>query len=89
VNRSDKDRLDKIVKLGCIVADECCGGRVTIHHVRRLGEKRKHSKVIGLCQNHHQDGGHGVAVHAGKKTWRKNYGEEEELLHRTAILLGE
>ena len=62
---------------------------MTIHHVRRHGEKRKHSKAIGLCQNHHQDGGHGVAIHAGKRTWCENHGTEEDLLHHTAILLGE
>ena len=94
--KAEKAHMDAVVTLGCIVRDttgdglsrdNACDGRITIHHVRRHGEKRKHTKVLGLCQNHHQDGGYGVAIEEGKQIWRDKYGTEEYLLEKTAALL--
>jgi len=50
----DKERFDRIAKLGCLV----CGSPATIHHVTasihggRL--TRRHDRVVGLCPMHHQ-----------------------------------
>jgi hypothetical protein len=68
--------LSRIAALGCCI----CGAPAEIHHVRRYGEKRKDSKAIPLCPKHHRTGGHGVAIHEGRKTWREKYGSEEKWL---------
>ena len=39
--------------------------------------------VIPLCPSHHTDGGHGVAVHAGRETFERIYGSELDLLSQT------
>jgi len=39
--------------------------------------------VVPLCKLHHQDGGLGVAIHAGQETWERCYGSELELLDQT------
>jgi hypothetical protein len=44
--------------------------------------------VIPLCHAHHRTGGHGVAVHAGRRTWEDKFGTEDELLTQTLIELG-
>jgi hypothetical protein len=36
---------------------------------------------------HHQNGGHGVALHAGQKTFEENFGTETQLLQQTSELL--
>jgi len=41
----EKHYLKEVAELGCIV----CGALAEIHHVRKHGEKRKHSQVIPLC----------------------------------------
>jgi hypothetical protein len=45
--------------------------------------------LLPLCHIHHQNGGYGVAFHAGKKEWQKNYGTEAELLEEVARRLGD
>jgi hypothetical protein len=43
--------------------------------------------AIPLCPNHHQNGGYGVALHAGQREWEKRYGSEEALLEQVKELL--
>jgi len=72
-----KKRLTQVAELGCLV----CGGPAEIHHVRlEPGMPRDDDKVIPLCPRHHRSGGHGVAIHAGKKTWEEQHGTEAVLL---------
>lgn len=84
---AEKRHVDAAMSLGCMVDDENCGGRLTYHHVRRNGAKRDHKKGFPLCDNHHQRGGYGIAIEAGKKTWEKRYGSQEEHLSRVDELL--
>jgi len=78
--KAEKAWMNAVESLGCCVSDKNCGGGITLHHVRHAGETRKHNKVIPLCQQHHQDGGYGVAIEAGKRTWRTIYDDEETFL---------
>lgn len=84
MNKSEREHLSKIAAMGCIVCERAgipdCPAE--IHHIRTgQGQKRaSHFEVIPLCPDHHRSGGHGVAIHAGRKTWESLYGTELELL---------
>lgn len=82
------NRLDKISWLGCIVCR--LHFRVytepEIHHLRDgvgMGQRQDDEHAIGLCPNHHRNGGVGVAFHADQKLWEEIYGTEEYLLRET------
>jgi len=53
------------------------------HHLTGggMGRKMPDSHTIPLCVLHHTAGGHGIALHAGQRTWEANYGKQEELLY--------
>jgi hypothetical protein len=49
-----------------------------------MGKKSHWSLAIPLCPTHHQHGGYGVAIHAGKKAFEAAVGMTEvELLNAT------
>lgn len=91
----NKPLLARLKALGCI----CClrmGQGTTppentaIHHLRTgmgMGQRNDDENAIPLCPAHHQTGGYGVAIHAGQKTWEKNFGTELELLGEVRRLL--
>jgi len=79
---SVKDHKDRVASLGCLI----CGRPAELHHPRFVaGASQRASDwlVIPLCAEHHRTGGHGVALHAGQRTFELNYGTEAELLART------
>ena len=76
-------RKAEIAALGCWVCrSQGIYSPATIHHVRRLATSKRRSKapMLPLCFLHHQGGGHGVAIHAGRATWEKNFGDEVEMV---------
>ena len=85
--KEDKKWFADIRALGCIV----CGTHqdLQIHHITGagMGLRSNHQDSICLCMKHHLTGGPGVAVHAGVKTWEKNYGTQRELLEQTLAAL--
>ena len=81
----DRQHLSAVAELGCCI----CGQPAEIHHVRRYGEKRKHSQVIPLCPYHHRIGGRGGSIHAGKESWINNFGYEDVWLEWVSDKLGE
>jgi len=82
--KEERKHMDAVARLGCIV----CRQPAQIHHCgTHMGGGRDHKRVIPLCVIHHTGGGHGVAIHAGKKTWQEKYGAEEELLAKVNVLL--
>jgi hypothetical protein len=86
--KAERQHLDRVARLGCIV----CGRPAEIHHLLNgagMGQRADNYTCIPLCQAHHRTGGHGVAIHAGKKTWEQRFGTELELLERTRELLEE
>lgn len=87
MKKSEKDYLNRVASLGCIVCKNL-GYGVTpahVHHIRTgkgMGQRASNYETIPLCPTHHQHGGHGVAIHAGQKTWEANFGTEIELLEQ-------
>lgn len=82
MNTEEKAYLDLVASLGCIV----CGRPAAIHHPRfaaGLSQRASHYLAFPLCSDHHQTGGHGVAIHAGQTTFERMYGSEERLLAET------
>jgi hypothetical protein len=82
--------MARVRKLGCCVANQDCSaaGTVEAHHLtglayRGAGQKASDFETIPLCRNHHQDGGKGVALHAGEETWEGEYGTQAYWLEVT------
>lgn len=78
--------MDRVAELGCMV----CGGNAEIHHITTgmgMSQRASNRQVIPLCPGHHRTGGHGVAIHAGKKTWEAKFGRELDLLDEVRELL--
>lgn len=91
--KAESLHLGRLAALGCIVCLRL-GHGVTpceIHHPRRgtgMGRRASHYDAIGLCPAHHRTGGHGVAIHAGQRTWEARFGTEAELLADVRSRLG-
>ncbi len=56
--------------------DTQCKGPVEADHIRRLGEKRDHWRVLPLCVAHHRIGPD--ARHNQKKAWPAQFGKDLE-----------
>lgn len=92
MTKAEKLHLSRVAGLGCIVCRNEYGQRTpaAIHHIRAgqgMSQRATNFEVIPLCSLHHQNGGHGVAIHAGQKTWESLYGTELELLAQVRRLL--
>ena len=62
-----------------------------VHHILTgvgMGQRASNYETIPLCPRHHRTGGHGIAIHAGKRTWEKNFGYELDHLAATRQALG-
>lgn len=84
--KSEKLHMSKVADLGCII----CGDIPELHHItthKGMGLRASHFDVIGLCPAHHRTGGHGTALHAGVKTWEKNFGTQLELLEKVKTII--
>jgi len=82
--KAERDHLDKVSRLGCLI----CNQPANIHHCGTyMGGGRDDMKVIPLCHWHHQNGGYGIALHAGKNEWQRIHGTEEDLLIKTNKML--
>ena len=88
MTKAEKQHYDKLSQLGCIVCLREGWGHSPphIHHIRHgmgMGMRNNFMNAIPLCPNHHQHGGHGIALHAGQETFESKFGTEEELLADT------
>ncbi|HHT5345819.1 TPA: Ref family recombination enhancement nuclease [Raoultella planticola] len=93
-NKAEKLHLSRVAALGCIVCRNLDYGEspAEIHHCSSgtgLSVRADNFHVIPLCHTHHRTGGHGVAIHAGRKSWEEKFGTEAELLSRVLQELGE
>lgn len=82
--RTDPTHARRIRQMTCIIPG--CRFGAEQHHVRRpcLGiGKRDDAFSFPLCHRHHRSGGHGVAVHYGRKAWEKRYKTEAHFLRLT------
>jgi hypothetical protein len=82
----ERIHLSKVAAIGCII----CRMPAEIHHIRAgmgMGQRNNHFNAIPLCHKHHRTGGHGVALHAGQKTFEAKFGTELELLEKVNKLI--
>ena len=90
--KSEMDHMGRVAALCCVVCrNEGLGSTpAMVHHIGNgtMGKRASNYEVIPLCPTHHQHGGHGVAVHAGRKAFEVRYGTEKELLEQTRRELG-
>ena len=92
MKKAEKDHLDAVASLGCIACYNIGypDSPANIHHIRAgqgMSQRASNYETIPLCPTHHQHGGHGVAIHAGQKTWEATHGTETELLEQVRGLL--
>jgi hypothetical protein len=89
MNKTEKAYLDAVASLGCIACREAGHNTpAVIHHIRAgqgMAQRAGNALVIPLCPEHHNQGGHGIAIHAGQRTWEQMYGTELELLNKTIL----
>lgn len=81
-NKAEREHMDKVAELGCVV----CGWTAEVHHITSgvgMGQRASNYETIPLCPTHHRNGGLGVAIHAGKKTWESKHGRELDHLAET------
>lgn len=79
--KAERDHMARVAALDCII----CALPAEIHHITTgvgMGQRASHYDTIPLCHFHHRTGGHGVAIHAGKRTWEEKFGTELELLEK-------
>lgn len=85
--KAEHEHMGRVAAIGCIVCRNLGLGDspAAIHHIGNgtMGKRASNYEVIPLCPAHHQHGGHGVAVHAGRKAFEAKYGTERELLEQT------
>ncbi|MEG1651985.1 MAG: Ref family recombination enhancement nuclease [Hafnia sp.] len=85
--KSDLDHMGRAASLGCVVCRNLGYGEspAEAHHIGNgtMGKRASNYETIPLCHAHHRTGGHGVAVHAGRKAFEAKYGTERELLEQT------
>ncbi|SEO38455.1 Ref family recombination enhancement nuclease [Enterobacter sp. NFIX58] len=94
MKKADSLHLSRVAALGCIVCRNHNLGETPaeIHHIRTgqgTSQRADHQKSIPLCHMNHRNGGYGVAIHAGRRTWEMKHGTEAELLVQVLYLLGE
>ncbi|CAB4133828.1 Recombination enhancement, RecA-dependent nuclease [uncultured Caudovirales phage] len=93
MTKIEKAHYSKLSQLGCIVCLREGFGYSPphIHHIRTgqgMAQRADYLDAIPLCPNHHQNGGYGVALHAGQGKFESRFGTEIELLKHTKRLIG-
>ena len=89
--KSEKNALNKIAELGCILCSSILGFEGTpaeLHHIRRYGTKRSTSPVVPLCPEHHRgnSGVHGLGRKGFEAKWNVT---QDTLLEKVHELLND
>ena len=79
---AERRHMDAVAELGCVVCRREFGvfSPAAIHHTDGKTKPGAHFLVLPLCGAHHQTGGYGVAIHAGRVEWERRYGTQAELM---------
>jgi len=88
--KNEKNALNKIARLGCIVCSAAYGIEmpdIQLHHVRRFGQPRLTSPCLPLCFEHHL-GNTGIHLMGAKGFANKHGFTQEALLEKVNELLG-
>ena len=89
---AEQRHADRVADLGCWVCRVHLGvfTKCEIHHIKSgvVGIGRRSKLIIGLCPIHHRLGGHGVALHAGVKTWEARFGRQIDMVREIENELG-
>ncbi|AFN39086.1 hypothetical protein G167_gp68 [Burkholderia phage BcepMigl] len=88
-----REHMGRVAALGCIVCINLRHGvtPAEVHHARCYaggGQRSSDFHTIPLCPLHHRLGGAGVALHAGRQSFARNFGAEAELLLQVLRMLG-
>jgi len=91
--KAEREHFSRVAALGCIACRNADLGETPaeIHHCSAgtgLSVRADSYHVIPLCHYHHRTGGHGLAIHAGRKSWERNFGTEAQLLAQVNSELG-
>lgn len=85
--KAEKEHMSRVAALSCVVCRNLGLGEspAEVHHIGNgaMGKRASNYETIPLCHAHHRTGGYGVAVHAGRKEFERNFGTEKELLDQT------
>jgi len=91
-NKDERERFGRLIELGCYIGKNFadvigkkykCGGKLEIHHIRRMGAKTNHKKTFCLCTHHHSaqtPHPHGWAMHKSTKLFEDRFGLQEDIL---------
>ena len=79
---SEQRHMTAVAALGCCVCRRELGvhSPAAIHHTEGRTKPGAHMIVLPLCPTHHQTGGRGVALHAGRVEWERLHGTQADLL---------
>ena len=89
--KNEKNALDKIARLGCIVCSAAYGIEmpdIQLHHARRFGQPRLTSNCLPLCFEHHL-GNTGIHLMGHKGFTAKHGFTQEALLEKVQELLND
>ena len=85
--KAERAHMGRVAALSCVVCrnNGIDGSPAEVHHIGNgtMGKRSSNYEVIPLCHAHHRTGGHGVAVHAGRKAFERLNGTEKALLEQT------
>ena len=93
MRQAEKDHLNRVAELGCIVClvQGNQGTPAEIHHIRDgqgMAQRASNYDVVPLCPIHHRTGGYGeVGFHQSPKRFVERYGSERELLEEVERML--
>lgn len=91
MTKAEKEHLSKVASIGCIACRLMGyeGTPAEIHHIGNgtMSKRASNYETIPLCHFHHRTGGHGNAVHAGRKTFESRFKTEKEFLADTLELI--